>query len=658
MGKKHRRNNRKNSKGDEDFEDYDAETQNDSKADQVDNNDNDNDNDNDDDDDDDDDNNNNNYNNSNNNKSFKDCKTFKEKQDWKRKQAADKRKAKQRCYLCGKGGHVRRECPGIADDGRGMSRFKSKSDPKGEKMKREQEKALAQQKRDAKSEDRVAEADYFDLVDFPQGFSHPPEEEEEDGDDEEADHRAEVDASPSSSVPIPHPFFDPHCRVLESIDYIQTQRDAKKKKSSKKKKNDRGNDPHTGGDEAAASSSIREYRSIWNRAVQTTGVAGMIVPTVVQMHKPWENPIPWLTGSGDNNDDEVGDDDDDDDGGGGGGGGDDTGGGNANADADEKANGESSSCPTTEEDGEAAHHQPEPRIIPILFALGLASSVPCTTEAEQVEAKQLLLQTIHTANNNKGNNNNNKGNNNNHQESTATHHQGTAIVAALWVVLDYTKPKRTHEAQKNRLKLLLKVAQETKLTLQVQVLPGIPSSAISDPSASVAGTDYAQALLDFQGALANHLEQHLEQHLEEQQKKDDDGDDDSSSLLQIHLVGWQGRSDHTLSLLKAFAPPACHLYIGLDPTVTFSKATHLHELAFEVPVTQLILETSQIIPSYITKRLGRQAAPHAAWWPFVAEAVARHTNKQRYDMAKVTQMVTENIQRLYPALGSLKGGGD
>ena len=208
------------------------------------------------------------------------------------------------------------------------------------------------------------------------------------------------------------------------------------------------------------------------------------------------------------------------------------------------------------------------------------------------------------------------------------------------------------------------------LSFKVQVLPGVPSDCL-DPTSSVAGTDYAQALLDFQEALAKHLSKHTTSG--------------KKNLLQIHLIGWQGRSNHTLSLLQAFSPttspttrttgtstadddaddgavPSCNLYIGLDPTVSFSKATHLHKLAFEVPLECLVLETSQIIPLYITKRLGRQAVPHAAWWPFVVEAVVakrHHHNQQLLDeeeeqqaLAAMTQLVTKNIQSLYPALSS------
>jgi hypothetical protein len=63
---------------------------------------------------------------------------FAEKRELQRHAAAEKRRQKQKCYLCGKAGHVRRQCPGIVDDGRGMSRYKGKSNIKSEVQKREQ----------------------------------------------------------------------------------------------------------------------------------------------------------------------------------------------------------------------------------------------------------------------------------------------------------------------------------------------------------------------------------------------------------------------------------------------------------------------------------------------------------------------------------------
>jgi len=48
---------------------------------------------------------------------------FADRRELQRKAAADKRRRKMKCHLCGKAGHVRRECPGIADDGRGESRY-------------------------------------------------------------------------------------------------------------------------------------------------------------------------------------------------------------------------------------------------------------------------------------------------------------------------------------------------------------------------------------------------------------------------------------------------------------------------------------------------------------------------------------------------------
>eukprot|EP00947_MAST-08B_sp_MAST-8B-sp1_P006013 g6013.t1 len=45
----------------------------------------------------------------------------------------EKRKAKQRCHICGETGHVRRECPGVADGGRGQSIHRGKQKKKGNK---------------------------------------------------------------------------------------------------------------------------------------------------------------------------------------------------------------------------------------------------------------------------------------------------------------------------------------------------------------------------------------------------------------------------------------------------------------------------------------------------------------------------------------------
>ena len=53
-------------------------------------------------------------------------KSFKEKREQKRRENQEKRRAKQVCRLCGQAGHVRRECPGIDDGGRGESKYKAK----------------------------------------------------------------------------------------------------------------------------------------------------------------------------------------------------------------------------------------------------------------------------------------------------------------------------------------------------------------------------------------------------------------------------------------------------------------------------------------------------------------------------------------------------
>jgi Tat protein secretion system quality control protein TatD with DNase activity len=425
--------------------------------------------------------------------------TFEERREQKRHQAAEKRLAKQKCYVCGKTGHVRRECPGIADDGHGMSRFKKKSDLK-------QEKQIYQAKKDGRKNNNNNnnsnnDQPYCASVAYPKDFNYPSEDDEQ----------LEQDES------IPLVYYDPHCRLTESIEYMRFHRDKKNRISEKE--------------------AIQEYQEIWEHATKTTKLSGMILKSTVQANRPWTKPCPL-----------------------------------------------SSNSTST---------------IPILYVVGLAANVACSTAAEKETAKQLLLDTV------------------------AEH---SDAIAGLWTELDYTNPKLDRELQLQQLECCLQAAADAQVPLQVQLLPGIPQ-LLASLDESVAGTDYAQVLLDFQATLMKF----------------------SDNDIQIHVVGWHGRSDHMMSLLKHFSgPKTITLYIGLNPSVTFSKATYLHEVAFEVPLHRLLLETCDVIPSDITKSLGRLAAPHAAWWPFVAQAIADH--KKTVTLAEVTKAVADNTLELYPKL--------
>ncbi|KAL3898138.1 MAG: hypothetical protein SGARI_006750, partial [Bacillariaceae sp.] len=91
--------------------------------------------------------------------------------------------------------------------------------------------------------------------------------------------------------------------------------------------------------------------------------------------------------------------------------------------------------------------------------------------------------------------------------------------------------------------------------------------------------------------------------------------------LKIHLSAWSGNPEHMLSFCKAFPT----LTIGLDSSLTFQKAKHLHECAFELDLSRLVLETNSVIPSQVANRMGRDAFSHPGLIPFIATAVAKHS---------------------------------
>ena len=107
------------------------------------------------------------------------------------------------------------------------------------------------------------------------------------------------------------------------------------------------------------------------------------------------------------------------------------------------------------------------------------------------------------------------------------------------------------------------------------------------------------------------------------------GDDDIGAnfkSLKVHLSCWSGKAEHMTALLKAFPQ---NLYFGFDGTVTFSKAVHVHECAFDVPLSRILLETGSpsTIPAVVAKSLGRNAFCHSGHIPYIAESIAKYSSR-------------------------------
>jgi len=410
---------------------------------------------------------------------------FAQRRELQRQQAAAKRRSKQKCYLCGKAGHMRRQCPGIADDGRGMSRYKGKSDPKKEKQK-----YLA--RRQGRSGSGTSEASSESLVaslEYPEDF--------------------DTDS----------PYVDVHCDIPATIDYLRSGRG--KSKISQKE-------------------AIEEYQAAMQIAKDRSQLKAVISKSFLkQPNRPWINPVAFEIDN-----------------------------------------------------------------VDIFFALGLSEACKVEMAVDQETATQCLVSTIQE----------------NHE------------VIATFVWLDYTSEKLGQPgmdacSQVGRLHCCWEAAGRAQVPLQVQVSPG--ASTLDPEVNSVAGTDYAKVLLELQSNLTTAVTKYPK--------------------LQIHLVGWSGRSQHMMALLQAF--PNNLAAIGLDGAVTFAKATHLHECAFEVSLDRLVLETSNVIPSNVAIAMGRAAFSQSGWWPFVAESIIKH--KKVVSMDQVVSAVYENTRKLYPQVGSI-----
>ncbi|CAB9524042.1 expressed unknown protein [Seminavis robusta] len=206
---------------------------------------------------------------------------------------------------------------------------------------------------------------------------------------------------------------------------------------------------------------------------------------------------------------------------------------------------------------------------------------------------------------------------------TQTLHDHPDKIVGYWAILDYTicqRPGCDKESQKRRVIATCKAAGQAGVTVQIQALPGAAGLDLDQ----IAGTDYAHVLLDLQTILTDATTEF--------------------PTLQIVLANWSGLASHMLSFLQACP----HLTIGLDGSVSFAKAGHLHECAFDLPLDKLVLMTSHVIPAEIANLLGRDAFYHAGLWPFVARAVAHY--KKTVSIVDVARACSERTLQLYPQL--------
>ena len=167
---------------------------------------------------------------------------FATRRELQRKEAADKRRAKLKCHICGKSGHVRRECPGIADDGRGESiHTKSKGDPGAKILSNSSKKGSRNRGRSSGH----GSTENNELV-LPAGFVR-----------DQGDY--------------PFLFFDTNCDCAATIDYLANGRGKKNKKPFKQ--------------------AVMEYRDALSNSAETSNFGGMISRSILKQGRPWVAPV-------------------------------------------------------------------------------------------------------------------------------------------------------------------------------------------------------------------------------------------------------------------------------------------------------------------------------------------------------------------------------
>lgn len=190
-------------------------------------------------------------------------------------------------------------------------------------------------------------------------------------------------------------------------------------------------------------------------------------------------------------------------------------------------------------------------------------------------------------------------------------------VVGLCSKLDYSEAGYDREAQLARLRCTCSVAAEANVPVQIKLLPG--ATCVRD-SETEEESPYDVVMRDLQEILETP----------------------THSGLKVHLCSWSGRADDMIRILQAFP---LTVWMGMDGSVSFSKAAQAHECAFDVPLDKLLLETGNNIPAPVASALGRQAFPHSGLIPYVAAAVAQQ--KKSVSAEEIARASSENLVNLY-----------
>lgn len=480
--------------------------------------------------------------------------SFAERRQFQRQQAADKRRSKMKCHLCGHEGHVRRECPGLEDDGQGESKYKNAKGDAGAKMNTaaRSKKGAKNRGRNAKSGDTQAEEGSSGM-ELPPGFDETGKEE----DHKEEDHKEE-EKEEATETEGPFVYYDASCDVAAILEYVRTGRSKAKRLS--------------------AQEALNEYQQVLEQQQQVTTASfgGCLSRSILHPNRPWVR--------------------------------------------------------STQEEQVSKLH-------PVWHVIGLGHEFLCQSDNDIHEgdsktstsaaATQTLVETI----------------------SSDHTQQEEPLIVGLMAELNYAPAFVSHSgcdrpAQLRRLRATLAAAhQSNDMTVQIRVSPGAPtdSSAVNTHGG---GTEdehnkddpYDQVMADLTTVLKEILPKYPN--------------------LKVHLSCWTGTPAHMNQLLQAFSSPQQQIWIGMDATVTFAKASLAHECAFDIdPTHNLVLETGRpsTIPSTMTRALGRDAFGHAAYSiPWIAQGVTQHrgssTGRRIMDARALARAASANTVRLYPGI--------